>query len=64
MSEATRTGLVHPTPQSIILACHEAADAINAERARIGLPPLTSDWSLVIRAGVARANREHRNEHA
>lgn len=64
MSEATRTGLVHPTPQSIILACHEAADDINRERAAHGLPPINPDWLLVIRSGVARANREHNREHA
>lgn len=64
MTEAERTGLVHPTPIAIKLACHEAADRINAERRAQGLPPISADWMAVVREGIRIAHEEFHHERA
>lgn len=64
MTEAEATRLPHPTPGAIKLACHDAADQINAERRRMGLPDIGHEWLDVIARAVSIANEEHHRERA
>lgn len=58
-TEAEKSGLFHPTPIAIKLACYEAADRLNAERRENGLPPISPEWIAVVRMALRIANEEH-----
>jgi len=49
----------HPTPRDVALAIEDAFHAEDARRRAAGEPPINVSAWLLIREGLARANREH-----